>query len=199
MHIFLLIQFKFLPSISTSNWFSVFSCSECEPKFLPPLFLPTASISSINRMQGAFLRAIANMSLTRDGPTPTNISKNSDPDTVRKGTSASPAVALASKVLPVPGGPDYEKNVIFWKNLYCKYDQITLPVRIAPFGILAPRLIYCWGFFKKFTNSIISIFASSQPATSLNVNEKLIYSFSYSHTQGRILVFHALLFWDLSK
>lgn len=43
--------------------------------------------------------------LTRDGPTPTNISKNSDPDTVINGTFASPAVALARRVLPVPGGP----------------------------------------------------------------------------------------------
>ena len=44
--------------------------------------------------------------LTLDGPTPTNISKNSDPLTVMKGTLASPAVALASNVFPVPGGPD---------------------------------------------------------------------------------------------
>ena len=43
--------------------------------------------------------------LTLEGPTPTNISKNSEPDTVMKGTLASPAVALASSVLPVPGGP----------------------------------------------------------------------------------------------
>lgn len=46
-----------------------------------------------------------NMSRTLEGPTPTNISKNSEPDTVIKGTFASPAVALASRVLPVPGGP----------------------------------------------------------------------------------------------
>ncbi|KAF9813858.1 hypothetical protein SFRURICE_008013 [Spodoptera frugiperda] len=59
----------------------------------------------MKRMQGACLRAIANISRTLEGPTPTNISKNSDPDTVMKGTLASPAVALASKVLPVPGGP----------------------------------------------------------------------------------------------
>ena len=57
------------------------------------------------------------MKLTRDGPTPTNISRNSDPETEINGTLASPAVALASKVLPVPGGP----------------------VRIAPLGILAPK------------------------------------------------------------
>lgn len=51
------------------------------------------------------MRAVANMSRTREGPTPTNISKNSEPDTVMKATPASPAVALANKVLPVPGGP----------------------------------------------------------------------------------------------
>uniref|UniRef100_A0A2M4AT04 Uncharacterized protein n=2 Tax=Anopheles triannulatus TaxID=58253 RepID=A0A2M4AT04_9DIPT len=134
------------PSISTSSWFSVFSCSEWPPKLFPPRFRPTASISSMNRMHGALFLAIANMSRTRDGPTPTNISKNSEPDTVMNGTLASPAVALASSVLPVPGGP----------------------VSMAPLGILAPRSIYCWGFFRKFTNSIISILASSQPATSLN-------------------------------
>lgn len=53
-----------LPSISTRSWFSVFSCSLCPPKFPLPRFLPTASISSMNRMQGAFLRAMANISLT---------------------------------------------------------------------------------------------------------------------------------------
>lgn len=46
-----------------------------------------------------------NKSRTLDGPTPTNISRNSDPETVIKGTLASPAVALARRVLPVPGGP----------------------------------------------------------------------------------------------
>lgn len=88
---------------------------------------------------------LRNEILTRDGPTPTNISKNSEPETVINGTCASPAVALASKVFPVPGGP----------------------VKMAPFGILAPKSMYCWGFFKKFTNSIISTLASSHPATSL--------------------------------
>lgn len=46
------------------------------------------------------------LKLTLDGPTPTNISKNSEPLTVMKGTFASPAVALARSVLPVPGGPE---------------------------------------------------------------------------------------------
>ena len=47
----------------------------------------------------------SNISLTLDAPTPTNISTKSDPDIVKNGTPASPAIALASKVFPVPGGP----------------------------------------------------------------------------------------------
>ena len=45
------------------------------------------------------------MSLTLLAPTPTNISTKSDPEIEKKGTLASPAIALASNVLPVPGGP----------------------------------------------------------------------------------------------
>jgi hypothetical protein len=60
---------------------------------------------------------------------------------------ASPAVAFASKVLPVPGGPAIN----------------------APLGILAPKSLYFLGFFKKSTNSVISYLASSNPATSLNL------------------------------
>ncbi len=48
---------------------------------------------------------LPNSFLTRDAPTPTNISSNSDPEAKKNGTWASPAMALASKVLPVPGGP----------------------------------------------------------------------------------------------
>ena len=44
-------------------------------------------------------------SRTLEAPMPTNISTNSDPEMEKKGTSASPATALASMVLPVPGGP----------------------------------------------------------------------------------------------
>ena len=52
------------------------------------------------------LRACAKRSRTLAGPTPTNISRNSDPEILRNGTPASPAVAFASSVFPVPGGPD---------------------------------------------------------------------------------------------
>uniref|UniRef100_A0A1I8FYD2 Secreted protein n=1 Tax=Macrostomum lignano TaxID=282301 RepID=A0A1I8FYD2_9PLAT len=146
------------PSISTSSWFSVFSCSLLPPKLRPDRLRPMASISSMNRMQGALRRAVANMSRTRLGPTPTNISWNSEPLTDRNGTLASPAVALASRVLPVPGGP----------------------FKMAPRGILAPSARYCSGRRRKLTNSIISVLASSQPATSLKPT--LIWSFSTSLT-----------------
>ncbi len=98
-------------------------------------------------MQGAFLRAVAKRSLTRDAPTPTNISTNSEPLTLKKGTCDSPAVALASSVLPVPGGPE----------------------RMAPRGILAPNLWNRSGVLRKLTNSMISVLASSMPATSENL------------------------------
>mmetsp|Transcript_14482 Transcript_14482/g.36002 ORF Transcript_14482/g.36002 Transcript_14482/m.36002 type:complete len:234 (+) Transcript_14482:508-1209(+) len=135
------------PSISTSSWFSVFSRSSCPPIAPPrPRARPMASISSMKMMEGDCVRACANRSLTRAGPTPTNISMKSDPEMDRKGTPASPAVALASSVLPVPGGPTSS----------------------APLGILAPSSLYFSGFFKKSTNSMISTLASSHPATSLN-------------------------------
>ena len=65
-------------------------CLSC-PAFPPPSFAPPTPLPP---------------HLTLAGPTPTNISRNSEPEMLRKGTPASPAVALASKVFPVPGGPD---------------------------------------------------------------------------------------------
>ncbi len=133
------------PSISVSSWFRVFSLSSLDPIFgFLPLARPTASISSINTMQGAFSLACLNRSLTLEAPTPTNISTKSEPDMEKNGTLASPATALASNVFPVPGGP----------------------TRRAPFGILPPSSVYFVGFFRKSTISLISTFASSSPATS---------------------------------
>ncbi len=103
-----------------------------------------ASISSIKIIQGAFSLACLNRSLTRLAPTPTNISTKSLPLRLKNGTWASPATAFANKVLPVPGGP----------------------INSAPFGILPPRAVYFFGFFRKSTISITSTFASSRPATS---------------------------------
>lgn len=42
------------PSISTSTWFRVFSCSLQPLKCPQPRFLTTASISSMKKIQGAF-------------------------------------------------------------------------------------------------------------------------------------------------
>ena len=56
-------------------------------------------------IDGASLRALANISRTRDAPTPTYISMNSEPLMLKNATPDSPATAFASRVLPVPGGP----------------------------------------------------------------------------------------------
>mmetsp|Transcript_30975 Transcript_30975/g.51331 ORF Transcript_30975/g.51331 Transcript_30975/m.51331 type:complete len:308 (+) Transcript_30975:665-1588(+) len=136
------------PSISTRSWLRVFSRSSLPPMPPPrPRARPTASISSIKTIHGCMLLACAKRSRTRAGPTPTNISMKSDPATERKGTFASPAVALASSVFPVPGGPTSS----------------------APFGIFAPSSRYFSGFFRKSTSSMTSTLASARPATSLKV------------------------------
>ena len=89
------------PSISTRSWLSVFSRSSLPPLNLPePRLRPTASISSMNTMHGACARACTNRSRTRDGPTPTNISRKSLPLMEKNGTDASPAIAFANSVLP---------------------------------------------------------------------------------------------------
>ena len=54
---------------------------------------------------GAFAFACSNSFRTREAPTPTNTSMNSDPLAEKNGTPASPATARASSVFPVPGGP----------------------------------------------------------------------------------------------
>ena len=87
------------------------------------------------------------MSRTRDAPTPTNNSTKSEPLIKKNGTLASPAIALASNVLPVPGGPTSK----------------------TPLGILAPIFSNFLGFFKKSINSSTSSFSSFKPATSLKL------------------------------
>ena len=69
------------------------------------LLEPIASISSINTIQGASFLALSNNFLTLDAPNPANISINSEPLIDINGTPASPAIAFAIKVLPVPGFP----------------------------------------------------------------------------------------------
>ena len=126
----------------------MFSRSSFEPIILPlPRWRPIASISSIKMMHGAFSLACLKRSRTRAAPTPTNISTKSEPLKLKKGTSASPAVAFAIKVFPVPGGP----------------------TNSTPLGIVPPRRVNFWGFLRNSTTSATSSLASSNPATSLNV------------------------------
>ena len=94
------------PSISVSSWFRVCSRSSLPPILPPSRFLPMASISSMNTMHGSlFLGLTGTDRAPLLAPMPTNISTNSEPEMEKNGTLASPATALASMVLPVPGGP----------------------------------------------------------------------------------------------
>ena len=107
-------------------------------------------------MQGAFFFACSNISRTRAAPTPTNISTKSEPDIEKNGTFASPAIAFASKVLPVPGGPTIS----------------------TPRGMCPPSFWNFEGSRRNSTSSWTSSFASSQPATSAKVMLLLFSSIS---------------------
>jgi hypothetical protein len=78
---------------------------------------------------------------------PAYISTKSEPLVNRNGTLASPAIDLASSVLPVPGGPTSS----------------------TPLGIRPPIATKRPGSRRKSTISLTSSFASSTPATSSNV------------------------------
>ena len=93
---------------------------------------------------GRSLRAIANRRRMRAAPRPANISTNAAADCEKKLAPASCATALASSVLPVPGGP-------------CSR---------MPRGTFAPSFLKRSGSRMNSTTSCSSAFASSQPATS---------------------------------
>jgi len=119
-----------------------------------PRWRPTASISSMNTMHGACFFACSNMSRTRAAPTPTNISTKSEPEMLKNGTFASPAIALASSVLPVPGEPTIS----------------------TPLGMRPPSFWNLDGSRRNSTSSATSSLASSQPATSAKVIELALSS-----------------------
>ena len=122
------------------------------------LLEPIASISSINTIHGDNFLALSNSFLTLDAPSPANISINSDPLIDINGTSASPAIAFAINVFPVPGFP---------------YNKI-------PFGIFAPISANLFGLFKNSTISFNSSFSSSNPAISSNVTFVFLSVSSYT-------------------
>ena len=148
------------PSISTRSWFSVCSRSSWPPPRPAPRSRPTASISSMKMMQGACFLPCSNRSRTREAPTPTNISTKSEPLMLKNGTPASPEIALARSVLPVPGGPTIS----------------------TPFGMRPPSF---WNLCGSLRNSMISTtssLASSIPATS----EKVIFLRSSVSMRARL-------------
>mmetsp|Transcript_16314 Transcript_16314/g.38853 ORF Transcript_16314/g.38853 Transcript_16314/m.38853 type:complete len:257 (+) Transcript_16314:806-1576(+) len=129
------------PSISLSSWLSVMRMY-CWSFGLR--VAPMASISSMKTMHGVCFFAALNRSRTRRAPTPTYISSNSEPDAYLNGTPASPAMALASSVLPVPGGPHSS----------------------TPLVIFPPSRVNLAGSFRYATMSSSSFLASSTPTTS---------------------------------
>ena len=98
-------------------------------------------------IEGCFFFASSNIARTREAPTPTNTSMNSDAEIAMNGTPASPASARASSVLPVPGGP----------------------LSSTPCGTSAPSAWNRSGSRRNSTSSATSRLALSWPAMSLKV------------------------------
>ena len=91
------------PSISVSIWLTTLSVT-CT-SVLAPLSGAMASISSKNTTVGAACFAFLKVSRTAFSDSPTYLLKSSGPLMLMKFASLSLATALASMVLPVPGGP----------------------------------------------------------------------------------------------
>ena len=98
-------------------------------------------------MQGADFFPWMKRSRTRAAPTPTNISTKSEPLIEKNGTPASPAIARARRVFPVPGAP----------------------TRRTPLGIRPPSFVNRFGSLRNAMISCSSSLASSIPATSAKV------------------------------
>ena len=105
------------PSSSVSNCVNALTSS---PLVSSDLFFPNASISSMNKIVGAFSRASLNIFLISLGESPTYLRANSLPALYIKCTLHSLLMALAIILFPVPGFP---------------YNNIFL-------GILAPIASY---------------------------------------------------------
>ena len=87
------------------------------PPMTPPRDSPIASISSINAIAApyrlaSFLALLTNHIIFMTS-TPINMARNPEPSMEINATPASPAIAFASMVLPVPGGP-YINNPLMY-------------------------------------------------------------------------------------
>mmetsp|Transcript_45859 Transcript_45859/g.114023 ORF Transcript_45859/g.114023 Transcript_45859/m.114023 type:complete len:246 (+) Transcript_45859:2383-3120(+) len=109
------------PSSSVSSWLSTLAdASLPSPLDVLPLRRPKASISSKKITAGALALAILNSSRTLASDWPNHLLSSSGPFTDRKLAPLSRATALASSVLPQPGGP--------WSStplLACRLNLLT--------------------------------------------------------------------------
>ena len=92
------------PSSSARNWLTTRSITPPESPEMPRAGA-SASSSSKKMTHGAARRAFWKMSRTFFSLSPTYMLMSSGPFTLRKFSLHSVATALASSVLPVPGGP----------------------------------------------------------------------------------------------
>ena len=97
--------FWFMPSISVSTWLMTRSAAPPPSPELPPRALAMESSSSKKSTQGAAARALSKTSRTLASDSPNHMVSSSGPLMLIKFAWHSLAMALASSVLPQPGGP----------------------------------------------------------------------------------------------
>mmetsp|Transcript_4852 Transcript_4852/g.20613 ORF Transcript_4852/g.20613 Transcript_4852/m.20613 type:complete len:246 (+) Transcript_4852:2942-3679(+) len=102
-----MITFIWFEASKPSSWFRSSNIVRCTSESPPPdpRALPMESTSSMNKIAGAFSRAITKSSRTIRAPSPMYFCTSSDPETRMKQQSVWCATARANSVLPVPGGP----------------------------------------------------------------------------------------------
>jgi len=93
------------PSIYCSSSIRILWTSRSAPVFASKRLVAIASISSMKTIEGAFSLAMRKTSRTILGPSPKYFYTNSEPTMRMIEALVSLATALASIVLPVPGGP----------------------------------------------------------------------------------------------
>mmetsp|Transcript_45185 Transcript_45185/g.112054 ORF Transcript_45185/g.112054 Transcript_45185/m.112054 type:complete len:225 (-) Transcript_45185:474-1148(-) len=134
------------PSSSVSRAITACSCSSDAPPALPgpERCLPSASSSSIKSTHGEAALARSKTRRTLAAPLPTNTSTKSEPEQAMKEAPEFEAIAFASSVLPVPGGPTSN----------------------TPRGQRAPAFAYFCGLRRQSTTSSTCPLACGMPAIS---------------------------------
>ena len=110
------------PSIWFSSSIKMRCTSRSAPVCASKRAVAMASTSSTKMMAGACSRARRNTSRTMRGPSPRYFCTNSEPTTRMKAAVVWCATALASMVLPVPGGP-YSSTPRGGSMPICRYSS----------------------------------------------------------------------------